>query len=272
MQDMADDFEPTVDAPEAEAEQPEPVEDEVELEVTIEGETPAPSEEDDDAEPPAEAPKWVKATRAHNKELRRQVKELQEKLSPSIQVKAPEPGPEPTWEAVDYDPDRMKSELEAWVNRKTAYEKELSSAKEKANQEHAEWLERVADFDRKGAKYTGFQAAKATVMQTMTPDQQSMILDAAINPSLVVAALGKSPAKAKELASIKNPVKFTAEIARLELKMSATPRAPQTTPEKVITGASRSPATASANLEKLRAQAEETGDYNAYFTAKRAMK
>lgn len=272
MQDMADEFEPAVDEPEAEAVSTEPVEDDVELEVTIEGEAPTPSEEDEDADPPAEAPKWVKATRERNRELAKRVKELEAQIVQPAQPKAPELGPKPTLESVDYDPEKLATELETWVNRKAAHDKEQAKAKEAAEAERKAWQDRVVEFDKQGARYSGFATAKQTIMQTMTPDQQSMILDAAINPSLVVAALGKSPAKAKELASIKNPIRFTAEIARLELKMSAAPRAPQTTPEKVITGRTSSPATVSANLDKLHEEARRTGDYTAYRAAKKAVK
>ena len=132
-----------------------------------------------------------------------------------------------------------------------------------------EWQQRVADMDAKGAKYRAYPQAKATLIGILSKEQQSRILDAANDPSLVVAALGSNPKKARELANIENPAKFCAEIARLELKMNATPRAPQTKPDRVISGTGRSPTSTNANLTRLQEKAAETGDYSAYFAAKR---
>lgn len=276
MQDMADDFNDTMDTAAPEAEQSEP-EAEESLVVTIEGEAPAPDDDEppeDDAEV-AEAPQWVKKTRAQNRELVKKVRELEAMVAKSPQPsapKAPDLGPKPTLESSDYDPEQFEADLDAWKERKLTHDQTHTKAQEKAAADTTAWHAKVADFEAKGAKFDGFNAAKDVLMQTMTPDQQSMILDAAVNPSLVVAALGRNPAKAKALAEIKNPVKFIAEIARLETKMSATPRAPQTTPEKAISGTARSPSSATANMEKLQKTAQETGDYTAYFAAKRASK
>jgi len=50
----------------------------------------------------------------------------------------------------------------------------------------------------------------------LDPVQQDIILQAAQNPALAVYALGKSKDKAKELASIKDPVKFAFALGKLE--------------------------------------------------------
>ena len=277
MNDLADDFDPTDEVEGAEAPVPADAEPEAEdLEVTIDGEAPSQdddaSDADDAEQDPAEAPKWVKDTRAKNREMARRVKELEAQLA---QVpKAPEPvavalGDKPTWPNEEFDPEKFGADLEAWNARKAIHDQTVATAKKSAEDDRALWQNRITDMDAKGAKYRAYPQAKAALITILSQDQQSMIVDAANDPSLVVAALGLNPSKAKALADIKNPAKFCAEIARLELKMNATPRAPQTKPDRVISGTGRSPTSTNANLTRLQEKAAETGDYSAYFAAKR---
>ena len=96
------------------------------------------------------------------------------------------------------------------------------------------------------------------------------MVQGAKNPALVVYALGKNPAKAKELASISDPVKFAFAVANLEAQLKVTPRKPKPEPERVLSGSSRAiSGTVDSQLERLREEAARTGDMSKVMAYKR---
>jgi hypothetical protein len=104
-------------------------------------------------------------------------------------------------------------------------------------------------------------------MDLFNETQQGMIIQGADNSAALVYALGKNPGKAKELASIKDPVKFAWEASKLEGSMKTTSRKPRSKPEKTVKGAGSLSGGTDKKLEELRAGARKSGDYtklNAY--------
>jgi hypothetical protein len=99
--------------------------------------------------------------------------------------------------------------------------------------------------------------------------QQGMIVQGADNAALVVYALGKNPKKAKELASITDPVKFAFAVAKLETQLKISNRKAQTSPERKISGTGRPSGAVDSTLDRLRADAEKTGDYSKVFQYKK---
>ena len=91
--------------------------------------------------------------------------------------------------------------------------------------------------------------------------QQGMIVQGAENPALLVYALGKNPKKAKELASITDPVKFAFAVAKLETNLKVTKRKASSRPESKINGTGRPSGSVDNTLDRLRAEAEKTGNY-----------
>jgi hypothetical protein len=103
--------------------------------------------------------------------------------------------------------------------------------------------------------------------------QQGVLLQGADNPALVVYALGKNPAKAKELASITDPVKFAFAVAKLEKDLKVTNRRQAPAPERIVTGTGRSSGAVDSTLERLREDAARTGNMTkviAYKAQKRS--
>jgi hypothetical protein len=80
-----------------------------------------------------------------------------------------------------------------------------------------------------------------------------------------VYALGKNPKKLKELASITDPVKFAFAIAKLETQLKVSNKKPAPPPEKVVGGTAPIRGAVDSTLERLRADAERTGDYSKVF-------
>jgi hypothetical protein len=99
-----------------------------------------------------------------------------------------------------------------------------------------------------------------------------MILQGADNPALLVYALGKNPKRAKELASIKDPVKFAFAVARLETQLKVTKRKASSKPEPTISGTGRPSGSVDNTLERLRTEAEKTGDYSKVYAYKQRQK
>jgi hypothetical protein len=245
--------------------------DEDDVVIEIAGESPPP--EDD-----AKAPEWVRDLRKSHREQQRENKQLKDqlaKLSSTVQPKTVELGKKPTIEAADYDSDLYEQQLTDWFDRKKAVEAQQERQEAERRSQQDAWNATLATYGehRKTLKVKDFEDAETVVQDELSNTQQGMILQGADNPALVVYALGKNPKKAKEIASIKDPVKFAFAVAKLETQLKVTNRKASTKPETAITGKATKSGTVDSNLERLRAQAEKSGDYSkvtAYKRSKRA--
>jgi len=116
--------------------------------------------------------------------------------------------------------------------------------------------------DKSELKVKDFDDAEDVTQQALDVTQQGIVLQGADNPALVVYALGKNPKKAAELGSIKDPVKFAFAVAKLEKDLKVTPRKAVPPPEKTVSGNARvSGGAIDSSLDRLRIEAEKTGDY-----------
>ena len=254
------------------------------VEVVTDGETPAVETEasaeyvvqiGDDPEPEpeqAETPQWVKDVRREARENAKRVKEL-ERLLAERDEKPAALGVKPTLATCDYDEDRFSTELDAWHERKRVTDD--AEAKAKAEQEagNRAYQERLAGYGKAKAAMpvADFDEAEAVALETLNVTQQGIILQGCDKPELVIYALGKAPERLKALAAISDPVKYAFAVAKLETQMKLTQRKGPPPPEKVLGGAGASGVTDNT-IERLRADAEKTGDYSkviAYRNAKR---
>lgn len=260
------------DAPEAEAEEVEAeAEDEEEdFVVTINGEAPDPEDEEE-----ARAPDWVRDLRKQYREEKRRTKELEQKVAQMERGSAPavQPlGPKPTLEAADYDTERYEKDLAAWYEKKRQHDERQISVQAEQKAVQQEWEKKLESYHSSKAdlKVRDYEGAEDVVQDTLSVMQQGMIVQGADNPALVVYALGKNPKKAKELASITDPVKFAFAVAKLETNLKVTSRKASAKPEKkVSSGTGRPSGSVDSTLERLRAEAERTGDYSKVFQYKK---
>lgn len=256
---VIEDNEPEVEEEEIEANEPveeiEP-EDTEEVVVSIGEEAPPPEEH-------TPAPEWVKELRKTNRELQRQNRELQGRL----QAAPPETKPvvignKPKLEDHDYDADKYEEALANWFERKR--QADDANAKQEAevmNQQKA-WQAKLDGYGKAKAelRVKDFEDAEEVAQQVFSITQQGVLLQGADNPALVVYALGKNPAKAKELAEIKDPVKFAFAVAKLEKDLKVTNRRQAPAPERIVTGTGRSSGAVDSTLERLREEAARTGN------------
>lgn len=261
--------------PEQELDQPEqetseePVEtDESEVVVSI-GEEPPASEE-------PRAPDWVRELRKSHRELQRKNKELEAKLSSQsvVPTSVPTLGKKPTLEEHDYDAEKFEASLADWYERKRKVDEAAAQAKVAEEEQKKSWQAKLDAYGKAKTelKVRDFEDAEDVTQQALDVTQQGIVLQGADNPALLVYALGKNPKKAAELGAIKDPVKFAFAVAKLEKDLKVTQRKSAPPPEKVVQGNAATSGSVDSALDKLRAEAERTGDYTKVMRYKAQMR
>ena len=234
--------------------------------VTI-GDEPAPEHEDEQP-----APVWVKKVRQRNRELEKELRETRKKLEEKTAQKEPEVGAKPTLQALDYDTDKYEAAVASWYERKRKADEKAAQAKAEAEKAEKSWSEKLEAYQEAKATFKAddFDEAEATVLEVLDQTQQGIIVHGANDPTLLIYAMGKNEAKAKEIAAIKDPVKFAFAIAKLEAQLKVSTKKPATQPEGRIQGNSRPSGTIDSTLERLREEANKTGDYSKVMAYKRS--
>lgn len=245
----------TLDTDEAETS----AEDADEVVISIEGESPA--EEDDRPEDSSA----IRALRQANREKQKRIQELEREKKQTV-IAAADPaiviGTKPTLASSDYDEVKFESELEAWHSRKQASETKQRADQAKQEKANAEWQRQVANHDnlRRALKVKNADEIEQIARDGLSQIQQNLMVDALENSAMTMHALGRSPKKLKEVASIENPVKFVAAVTRLEMQLNVTPKKVSPLPEQVVRGNAAVTTSADATLERLRKEADKTGD------------
>lgn len=231
------------------------------------GEEPEQQPEDD-----KRAPDWLRDLRKSNREKDRRIRELEAQIGAGrhAQDQEIEVGKEP--EVDDYETwteegkAKFKKDYAEWNSRSTAAA-EKKRTREAAERQQAEAWQRTRDsYDaaKSALKVEHFEDAEETVKEALSVTQQAILLQAleAKKAALMVYALGGAPKKLKELSSIADPIKFTVALTKLEsdMKVSKTKAAPA--PERVVRGNVAGAAAVDSQLERLRKEARQTGDYS----------
>jgi len=245
------------DNPESETES-----DENEVIVSIAGEEPAPEDEEH-----AKAPAWVKDLRKSSREKDKKIRELEAKLQSTNQTtpKLVALGPKPRLEDdnIDFDPEKFETALTDWFDRKRQHDANESRILAEQDASQKAWQEKLESYGKSKAelKVKDYEDAEAYVQEKFSVTQQGIILQGLDNPALAVYALGKNPKKAAELSAITDPVKFAIAIGKLESQLKITPRKSAPPPTKSITGNGPVSGAVDSTLNRLRAEAEKSGDY-----------
>ena len=221
------------------------------------------------------APQWVTELRKSHRELIKENRELK-KVVQTVQPTQQKPAlPErPKLADHDYDEDKHQAALDGW------YAKKMEIDKFEENQRRAvEQQQRQADDARKAyqekastLKVADYKAAEEEVIASLSEAQQGLILGGADNPPLLVYALGKNPKRLAELAAIKDPVKFAFAAAKLEKDLKTSPRKTDKPVPETVVRSSGPVTSSSAALERLRTEADKTGDFSKVLAYKKAQK
>jgi hypothetical protein len=242
--------------PEAAAADEDAIDDEVEVSI---GDKPVQAEE-----PKQSAPAWVRELRRRERELQREVRELRAKVqTPQAENQPPAVGAKPKLEDHDYDAEKFEVALAGWFERKRQADEH--AAKQKQSEEHQKqaWQARLDAYGKAKAslRVRDYEDAEASVTESLNVTQQGIIVSGAENPALVTYAIGKDPAKLKELAAIADPVKFAFAVAKLETQLKVNPRKPAAAPEVIVKSTTRlAGGSHDQVLERLYDEADKTGD------------
>ena len=233
-----------------------------EVVVTL-GDEPPPAEEEDTAS----APQWLKDLRKKNREMVRALREKDAELSrlkggSAAQPDAPVLGPKPTLASCDFDEAAYEQKLDEWHTTKRTVDEQARKQEEAKRAQQAAWEKKLAAFDEAKAKLRvpDFDEADAVVDDTLSVVQRGILIDCAKDPAALKYALGKNPAKLKELAAIENPAHYTWALSQLETKLKVEPRRAAPPPDRVVRGSGSLAGTTDKTLDALRAEADKTGD------------
>jgi len=231
-----------------------------EVVVTL-GDEPAAEEE-----PPEAAAKWVRELRKSHREATKRARELEKevealKAKPAAQ-EVEEVGAEPTLESCDYDEEKFKADWRAWNKRADEKKEQERKKQEEGAKAQAEWQATLNAYNKRKSEFkvSDFDEAEAAAIEILGETKVCMVVDAADNPEVAVYVLGKNPKRAKELAAITNPVKFGKALEKLEKDMKVTPKRAAPLPETTVRSNARVSAGVDSTLERLRAEADRTGD------------
>lgn len=240
-----------------------------EVVVTI-GEESPPTEEE------SHAPEWVRELRKNYRELQREKRELEAKLkaTSAAETKPAALGKKPTLDDFDYDTEKFEQALTTWYDRKRELDQEAAKAQAAEEEQQKAWKAKLDAYGKAKTelKVKDFDDAEAVAQDVFNVTQQGIMLQGAENPALVIYALGKNPKKAKELSTITDPVKFAFAVAKLETQLKVTNRKAAPPPEKTVRGTGAVSGAVDSTLERLRAEADKTGDRSkvtAYLRQKR---
>lgn len=241
-----------------------------EIVITIDGESPTPDEEHDDTK----APDWVKELRKNHRELVKKNRELEEELT-KVKPKEPELtlSPKPTLADCDYDADEFEAKLEKWHEEKLQYDAKQREAEDKRKAETEAWQSKLNGYmqAKTELKVKDFNDVETLVKSHFSVTQQGIIIDAATDPAVMIYAIGKNPKLLKELSEIKNPAQFSFALGKLEGKLKVTERkAPP--PMRSVEGSGSAGSAIDSTLEKLRKEAEQTGNYSKVVAYKNELK
>jgi len=254
--------------PEAAADE-DAIDDEVEVSI---GDKPVQAEE-----PKQAAPAWVRELRRRERELTREVRELRAKVQAPQQGEnqPPAAGAKPKLEDHDYDAERFETALSGWFDRKRGVDDHAAKQRQSEETQKQAWQARLDAYGKAKASLhvRDYEDAEGHVTESLNVTQQSIIVSGAENPALVTYAIGKDPAKLKELAAISDPVKFAFAIAKIETQLKVNPRKPSAAPETVIKSTTRLAGGGHDQvLERLRDEADKSGDFTRVIAYKAKLK
>jgi len=224
------------------------------------------------------APEWVRELRKSYRELQREKRELEARLTTSqkAEEKPLSLGAKPTLEQFDYDAEQFEGALEQWYENKRKVQEQDNAKKAEQQKAEQDWQKTLKNYGslKSQLKVKDYDDAEHVVLESLNETKQGIILHGAKNPALVVYALGKNPQKVKELASIDDPVKFAIAIGGLEKELKVTSRktAPPPPPESKVRGSAPISGAVDSTLERLREEAARSGDHSKVFAYKQQLK
>ena len=233
--------------------------------------------EDDHAAAP-----WIKDLRTQNRELKRKIREIETATTvakPSEDVFDPLKEPtleDPTGNPEDaYNAEKYAAAIRAHALKSIDHENKKAAIAATAKAAADEWQGKINAYGKHKAalKAPDIQEMEDLVADSLSADQQAIIIDTMTNPALVVFALSKNPKALAELAGIKNHIKYGQKLRDFERSVEDKMKGSKVTtkPEERVNVGKRS-ATSNQVYDALLAKAEKTGDYTEAASYARKLK
>lgn len=230
------------------------------LVISLEGEEEAKPETES-----TEAPQWVKDLRKEHRETVRKLRTLEaekaDREAKAGQQKQSELGEKPTLASCDYDEEVYEPKLADWYKRKSEIEARERDAQAQAERQNQEWQAKLEAHKKAASalRVSDYEEASEAVKEAFS-DIQYAIMHEADNSAVLEYAIGKRPAKVKELAAITNPIKFAMALAKLETQVKTTAKKTAPAPETRVRASAPVSGAVDSKLAKLMEEADRTGD------------
>lgn len=230
------------------------------LVISLEGEEEAKPETES-----TEAPQWVKDLRKEHRETVRKLRTLEaekaDREAKAGQQKQAELGEKPTLASCDYDEEVYEPKLADWYKRKSEIEAKERDAQAQAERQNQEWQAKLEAHKKAASalRVSDYEEASEAVKEAFS-DIQYAIMHEADNSAVLEYAIGKRPAKVKELAAITNPIKFAMALAKLETQVKTTAKKTAPAPETRVRASAPVSGAVDSKLAKLMEEADRTGD------------
>ena len=233
-------------------------------------------EESPPQEEEVRAPAWVRELRKSNREKERKIRELEAQINTAATENKPVAlGKKPSLEDCDYDSEEYENKLADWYEQKRHADTAEAEAQAQRDAEAKAWQGKLNSYAKARAslKVHDYEDAEAVALEAFSITQQGIVIQGSDNPALIIYALGKNAVRAKELASITDPVKFAFAVAKLETQLKVTNRKAAASPERTISsGGGRISGSVDSTLDRLRDEALKTGDLSKVMAYKRSKK
>ena len=229
---------------------------------------------DNDLNSNEETPIWVKDLRKKQTELTKENRELKDKLKeiikPDVETTLPD---KPSLAGCGYDDVRFETELEQWHDKKREIDKLKQTKQAEVETANKTWQDKLNSYEtaKTSLKVPDFNESEETVKSFLSIVQQGIIINGAKKPEILIYAIGKNPELAEKLSKIQDPIKFAFEVSTIENNLKVSSKEKTLQPMKAVKS-SNVVASTDATLQKLRDEAERTGDYTKVTAYKKQLK
>lgn len=250
---------------------------EPELSIVIEGEAADEDEDVPDEELGDKGKRAVQRLRETLKETARKEREAKARVAELEAEKHAkvEPMAKPTLEGCGFDEAAYEQQMREYVKAEEAETQKREAAKRAEEAAQDDYRKRFEKYNTTKAalRVQDYDSAEDKVRETLTKEQQAMLIRNLDDPAKVIYALGRSPKALSELSAIKDHDRFAFRLAKLEGEVKVTTKTPPTPETKLRGGAGGVPVgNLNQQLSKAQKAAEETGDYTQVLALKRQIR
>jgi hypothetical protein len=230
-------------------------------------------EEDEDEDQGSNTIKLLrKQVRKKNKRIKELERKRKEQETDQLTETVPKLPAKPTVDQFEKAED-FSTALDNWYEIKAEHEEATKRVEAKNGQIAERWNSKVTSYTerRNDLDVEDFEDMESLIEDTLSPNQQAMIVSGCTDPALFIYALGKNPKKAEELAALSDPVEFAFAAARMETQLKTSKRKRAPAPERRVRGRSGTVSTDN-ELERLEKEADKTGDRSKVVAYKRELR